>query len=331
MKSTKDALGLNSSQERWRVAVELLQMVQSDYQRARAQLEEIRSTFGERETMVGEHLRTALQDIDQPKQRLTLDKKKRLQVYCLGSFDVRLDGERIERWRSLKAKSVLKYLVSQRRQPVSKDVLMERLWPEWDPDLANNNLKAAMHALRQTLSLFSNGENDLPYILFREGNYLINPEVELWLDTEEFEQQWNAGRRLEREGRLTKAIREYELAEKLYRGDYLEDDLYEEWTLLRREALKDTYLAILGKLSDHSMAAADYESCIVYSQKILAKDSCREDAYRRLMCCYSRLGQRNRALYWFKICEKIIKAELDTSPDRETAALYHQMLKGEPI
>ena len=136
---------------------------------------------------------------------------------------------------------------------------------------------------------------------------------------------------LEKEGKLAEAIKEFELAEALYRDDYLEDEPYEEWTLLRREALKDTYVTILGKLADHSIGAADYESCIIYCQKILVKDPCREDAYRRLMRCYSRLGQRNRALRWYEICRRTIQAELDTTPDRETTTLYHRLLRGEPI
>ena len=170
-----------------------------------------------------------------------------------------------------------------------------------------------------------------PYVLFLQGSYLINPDVELWIDIEEFEHHWELGRCLEKEGKLTQAMLEYELAEVLYRGDYLEDEPYEEWTLLRREALKDAYLIILSKLADHSSAVADYESCIIYCQKILARDPCREDAYRRLMRCYYRLGQRNRAARWYEICRETIWTELDTTPDDETVTLYQQLLRGESI
>ena len=56
-----------------------------------------------------------------------------------------------------------------------------------------------------------------------------------------------------------------------------------------------------------------------------------KDAYRQLMRCYSRLGQRNRALRWYEICRRTIQAELDVTPDQETTALYHQLLRNEPI
>ncbi len=143
---------------------------------------------------------------------------------------------------------------------------------------------------------------------------------------EEFEKCRVNGRRLEKELRKAEAMREFEKAETLYRGDYLEDELYEEWTLLRRETLKDSYLIILSKLADYCLQMCDYENCIHYSQKILAKDQCREDGYRNLMRCYLKLSQRNRALRWYEICCQTIKAELDAVPEKETMELGENII-----
>jgi DNA-binding SARP family transcriptional activator len=344
----------NGSQ--WQDTIHLLRLVQSDYQGVRKQLETVSHTLAEREALVGQRLQHALLACEgfrtlcliqyaagSTGSRMgkailggatplsVLPGPLRLEVRCFGRFEVSSGWQRIERWQSAKAKSVFQYLMSRPREPVIKDVLMETLWPGCDPQAAGNNLKAAMHVLRQTIGrLFDKKENS-PYVLFVQGSYLTNPEIELWVDVDEFEQHWMLGRRLEREGRVTEAIREFELAEALYRGDYLEDEPYEEWTLLRREALKDTYVIILGKLAEYCMKTADYESRIMYCQKILAKDPCREDAYRWLMRCYSRLGQRNHALHWYEICRRTIQAELDAAPDQETTALYHALLRDEHI
>ncbi len=340
----------------WQDTIHLLRLMQSDYQGAREQLEKVSHTLAERETLVSQRLQYAFlvsggyhtlclapygtgtatsqmgnAILGEAVRPGVLPELMRLEVCCLGRFAVRSASRQVERWQSVKAKSVFQYLMARPREPVIKDVLMETLWPDCDPQAASNNLKAAMHGLRQTLSRLFNKKKSIPYILFLQGSYLMNPETELWVDVEEFEQHWVSGRRLEKEGKLSEAIREFELAEALYQGDYLEDEPYEDWTLLRREALKDTYVTVLGKLADHAMKTADYESGIIYCQKILAKDPCREDAYRRLMRCYSWLGQRNRALRWYEICRRTIQAELDATPDRETTALYHQLLRNEPI
>lgn len=347
---------VHANEGQWQDTIQLLRLVQSDFRGVRRQLEQVNDNLAERESLVRQRLQYALQvsegwqvlrlvpytagsivsrigkttlgEIARPEvpQKLT-----RLEVKCLGRFEIRSPWNRVKRWRSIKAKSVFQYLITRLRQPVVKEVLMEMLWSDCNPRAASNNLKAAVHVLRQTLGSLLEDKKDFDYVLFLQGSYLINPEIDLWLDVDEFERHWELGQRFEKDQKLSEAIKEYEMAEALYRGDYLEDEPYEEWTLLRREALKDICLLILGKLADYSMNKGDYDRCVTYSQKILAKDPCREDAYRRLMCCYNRLGQRNRALRWYEICRRIIKAELDTTPDPETSALYHRLLSNEPI
>jgi len=348
-----DFYGGNSQ---WEETIRVLRLVQDDYGAARKQLEDVSHTLGEREALISQRLqyaflvsggyhtmclvpyeagiswsqigKTILGKVTAPP---ALPKAMRLKVRCLGRFELYCDYGQVERWQSTKAKSVFQCLMTRPREPIVKDVLMETLWPDSNPQVASNNLKAAIHSLRRTLENLFGRKDKFPYILFLQGNYRLNPDIELWVDVEEFENQVIAGRHFEKEGKLAEAIREYQLAESLYRGDYLEDEPYEEWTLLRREALKDTYLIILGKLADYCIETADYDGSIIYCHKILVKDPCREDAYRRLMCCYSRLGQRNRAVHWYEMCRQTIQAEVDAPPDVQTTALYHKLLKNEYI
>jgi len=342
----------------YETAIRLLKLIQVDYGRARRQLEDVSSLFGHREAAAAEQLRSALDNVVQIGSRYDIKVSVRpsqvlkdqalsqegvvshlaahqslpsLEVCCLGKFEIRADWKKIEDWHSNKARLLLKYLIAQQGRPVSKDIVMEALWPGCEPSLASNNLKTAARALRQTLSSADDTGRRFAWVLCQDGNYRINPEVDLWVDVGQFEYHWHAGRQLERKGKLAEAVKEYEAAEVLYKGDYLEDDLYEDWTSLRREELKDTYLAVLGRLADYSIQNADYDGCIVYCQKILNKDSCREDAYRRLMCCCSRLGQRSRALGWYRVCEKTVKAQLDVYPEGQTMALYQKLLEGEYI
>ncbi|HEY93850.1 MAG TPA: hypothetical protein G4O15_02780 [Dehalococcoidia bacterium] len=336
--------------------IKLLELVEKDYQGTRKQLESLGRSLAERETLVsqriqnariasmnnsclcllsyqsktmGNQLGTAILGVF--KQDNTLPRLIRLEIRCLDGFHVSSDGIRVERWESIKAKSLFQYLMTRPRKSVSKEVLMEALWPDCDPKISSNNLKAAMHCLRQTFSNLFNMEQSFPYIVFNQGTYQINPEILLWLDVEQFELHWEKGRHFQIEEKQDEAIREFKMAEELYKSDYLADDPYEEWTLLRREALQDIYLNILGKLADYYLCSADYENCVIYCLKVLDKDPCREDAYQRIIRCYSRSGLRNRALKWYNICRKAISAELDTEPDHETTRLYQKLLNNESI
>jgi DNA-binding SARP family transcriptional activator len=153
----------------------------------------------------------------------------------------------------------------------------------------------------------------------------------MWVDFDHFIQAYQTGRSLEKRGQVIEAIREYELAEGLYQGDFLEEDPYEDWPILQRESLKDSYLIILERLSRHYFEEKQYATCIHLCQKILAKNDCREDAYRRLMRCYCRQGQPTLALRQYHRCVETLDRVLEVSPAPETVALYHQIRNREKV
>ena len=148
---------------------------------------------------------------------------------------------------------------------------------------------------------------------------------------EAFRGNWQAGLRLERSGSLAEAISFYQQAVQLYRGDFLEEDLFEEWTLALREELRDTYLTALDKLSHYWFQAGQLERAVEGWKRIIATDAWREDAYRHLMVCYSRSGQREQALYWYNQCVHVLRDQLDLPPTAETVALCECIRTGERV
>jgi LuxR family maltose regulon positive regulatory protein len=337
---------------------QLIKMIQTDYAYVRKELLNLSSSLREKEIRLSKLADASFVDLGQTSENnvSTLDRCSRpidsrtthglrsvlppiaqaayvpsLEVHCLGKFRVLVDSKEIVHWGSLKAKSLLKYLAGNREHLASRDILMETLWSECEPSTANNNLKVAVLALRKTLEFNHGGNGTSQVVLFKDGDYIINPRVALYVDAEQFEYHCHAGMRLEREEKEDEAIAEYDTAITLYGGDFLEDSMYEDWTLIKRETLKDKYLAISSKLADYLIKKADYEGAVICCQKVLSKDRCREDIYRRLMCCYSRMGQRNRAIKWYRMCEETIRRELDVSPDHELVALYQKLSKGEYI
>jgi DNA-binding SARP family transcriptional activator len=249
-----------------------------------------------------------------------------LAVYCLGPFRVYQDDELITDWPSGKGKAIFKYMTADGGRPILKDVLMSLFWPDADPEAARNNLNVAIYGLRQA---FRVGRPDFPHILFEDDCYVLNRVMAVWIDVEEFLQRYDAGRNLERQGKLVEAVSEYEAAEGLYQGDFLEEDPYEDWPIPRREGLKDSYLFILDRLSRYYLRQKAYSMCIQLCQKILAKDDCREDAHRRLMRSYYQQGQRNLALRQYHLCVEFLAQVLDVPPMPETLTLYRHIRNGE--
>jgi DNA-binding SARP family transcriptional activator len=245
-----------------------------------------------------------------------------LLVYCLGPFRVYHNNQLITDWDSLKARSILKYLVAHRGTPIGKEILMDIFWQDADPEAARRNLHQAIYSLRQALR---RGQPDFQHVQFESECYLLNPELEIWLDFGEFEEHAQAGRRLEVAGQLAKALAEYGIAEGLYQGDFLEEDLYEDWARVQREHLRNMYLDILGRLIGYYLQQGEYVAATALCQKILAHDNCHEEAHRRLMHCYLAQGQRHLAMRQYQACVESLKEELDLTPSEETAVLYQRI------
>ena len=254
-----------------------------------------------------------------------------LRIYTLGRFRVCRGGQEVDRWRSNKAKGILKLLVTHLGRPLPKDVFIEALWPDQLAQPANNSFRVALHQLRQTLRHLEDSSSPCPYLSFDGANHFLhcdNPDIPVWVDIAEFRSRWQSGRALEKAGRHLEAITEFVLAAELYRGDFLEEDIYEDWSIIRREALVDVYLSLLGKVSAFYLKSSDYESCIEFCQRILDRDCCREDAYQHMMFCYGKLGQRSRSARWFELCQEALRRELDCEVSRETVDLYQRINDG---
>lgn len=151
-----------------RAAIALLYLLNRDYGRARARLAETEDLFRQGEEEVGRHLRLVLEGWQgsqaraSPAEELTGESAPcrqgtaeghtlaetegekdttpewtTLRVFCLGKFLVYHGEKPIDLGQNSKAKTLLKYLVAHRR-PLLREVLIETLWPDSDPQLANN-------------------------------------------------------------------------------------------------------------------------------------------------------------------------------------------------
>jgi len=201
---------------------------------------------------------------------------------------------------------------------------METLWPERRLPAVSNSLRVAIHHLRASLAKVGSARSRDAFVVFEGGGYSLSPDLDMWVDVEDYEGAWRRGRSLEIAGDVRQALTPYGTAEALYRGDFLADWPYDEWTILRREALKDIQLTVLGKISAACILAGDYEGCVERCQKILALDPTREDAYQWIIRAHIALGHLGRAKSWYALCVRALR-ELDMNPSEETTALAGQI------
>lgn len=261
----------------------------------------------------------------QSPDQLTGGSPYRLEVHCFGRFRVYREGCEVENLTSNKARDILKLLVIHFGKLLPKDVIIELLWPGVSSEVANNRFHVTLSDLRRKIDGQSGAKKGPGVIVSRGSNYTLSTEFPMSIDVVDFARHWSSGRRLEAQGYQELAIGEFRVAETLYKGDFLEEDVYLDWPVMKRAELVDIYHSILGKIMQFSFRSNQFEDCIEVGRKIIAKDEVREDAYRYIIRSYLKLGQKSRAMVWYKDCVAALLRELHVQPSAETSALLKEL------
>jgi DNA-binding SARP family transcriptional activator len=240
----------------------------------------------------------------------------------LGPLDLTVAGNRVVRWNSLKARTVFQYLVVQIGRPVRREVLMELMWPDHTVGSARNNLNAALYSLRNTLD--QQGSR-VPYILYKDGCYLPNPELMWWIDRTEFLATLQHAEAARRGGRSGQAADAYLRAVRLYRGPLFEDDREGDWYLPEQRRLKELYLQAVECLAEIHLQQRDLTAAVRFGQLALTADQCCEPAHRLLMRCYALQNQQQLVSRQYRLCSDALQDELGVSPGADTVQLFRSL------
>jgi DNA-binding SARP family transcriptional activator len=216
-------------------------------------------------------------------------------IRSLGAFRLFRDGVPIPAtaWQSKKARTLLKILVARRGRATPRDLLMEALWPEQDPARLANRLSVALATVRAVLDPH---KRHPPEHFVAADKDSIRLELEhVAVDVEEFLRSANEGLTLTRQGPLDEGAAALAEAEALYVGDFLEEDLYEDWAADLREEARATYISVARTLAERSLEAGDHDAAVRYYLRILEKDSWDEQAHLRLVSALERGGRHGEA------------------------------------
>ncbi len=239
-----------------------------------------------------------------------------VRVFALGEARVFVGAEPVTHWRMPHARELLFFLLDQ-REPVRRDVVLDRLWPDKDPESSDNAFRQARFRLKHAL-----GRECLAQ---QGGRWRLT--IDCWVDVREFERLADEGERLADEGQLAAALSTLSQALTYWSGDYL-DDLYSEWAILRRDELRRRYLTCLDRVAELAWRLERFDLAAQYFHQTLEIEPHRENAHRGLMRYFLRKGEPAEAIRQFARCANVLKQEMAISPSSETIQLYRDIRAG---
>ena len=216
-------------------------------------------------------------------------------VASLGAFRVFRDGTPVPAsgWQSKKARTLLKILVARRGRATTRDFLMDTLWPDEDPKRLANRLSVALATVRSVLDPAK--RHPPGYFLAGDKDAVRLNLANLPVDVEAFMALAEQGLALDRDGQGQEALSRLREAEAAYAGDFLEEDLYEDWAAALREEARSAYVSVARALARRAAAAADHDSAARYHLRILDKDGWDEGAHLGLVEALEHAGRHGEA------------------------------------
>jgi DNA-binding SARP family transcriptional activator len=241
-----------------------------------------------------------------------------IRIQCLGPFRVFAGDEEITQadWVSTKARDLLAYFVTFRRQRLPLDRVVASIWPEGGQ--SDRAFHSALYRLRHALR----GEGDRTKFVLLKGG-------ECWLDTgrfdidvEAFEAYLNAARATTGE----KSAANYGLAISHYQGDYLDNLLYYDWAAAERRRLLDLYLGALRAAAAHQSSCGDHREALRLIDMALQEDALNEQGYRDAMRYSAFAGDKAELVRRYRQLEQALRDELNVMPSSNTQTLYGQLM-----
>lgn len=248
-----------------------------------------------------------------------------LQIFTLGGFGIVTGGcsVNIAKWKRKQAVTLLKFMITHLDRPVHRERLLDCLWPGAEQSRGLGRLKVTMYYLRHELR--GNGMSD--EVVKTVGNaYLVRRDA-VWVDVDIFERLVSEGRALQGKAQWSDALEHYSEAQRLYRGDYLEEEAFADWCAEERERLRELYLEMLARAAECHEKLGEYGEAIQMYRKALVCDPCRENVHFSLMNCLVKYGRPDLALAQYRHCQQVLDREFASEPRPETRRLYQLILE----
>lgn len=225
---------------------------------------------------------------------------------------------------------LLHYFALHRGRPLARDRILEDLWPDAEPEKAYNTFRSVYSRLRAVLEphMRPNGPNR--YFAAEGDVYRFDPAGRVTVDAEQA-QELVEGVLASAAAAAVPPLPEAFLQALSNWQPLLPELPYEEWLLMPRETLQETFVNGCVYAARAFLAHDRPAEAAGWAQQAVEAAPWLEEAYQSLMRAYARQGDRARALRVYQVACEALRRELNIAPSALTEWLAGRLQRGEPI
>jgi DNA-binding SARP family transcriptional activator/ABC-type transport system substrate-binding protein len=221
-----------------------------------------------------------------------------------------------------KTRALLAVLLLHPNRVVSRDRLIEALWPERPPGTAGHSLDVQVSRLRKAF------EPDAPLVT-RGGGYALEVGLED-VDASRFERLLEHARKANATAQPREALTALEEGLALWRGDALGDLAYEEFARTEAERLEELRLVAIEERIEAELALGQHARLVPELEALSTKHPQRERGRGQLMLALYRSGRQAEALRVYADTRTRLVAELGIEPGQALRDLEQAILRQDP-
>ncbi|KJS13866.1 MAG: hypothetical protein VR67_01995 [Peptococcaceae bacterium BRH_c8a] len=229
--------------------------------------------------------------------------QSRMQVRCFGKFKV-IAGSGEVKFRTSKAEELLAYLIDGRGAEISRDEIIDRLWPDYEGDRAVAHFNTTLYNVRKALQ--QNGIQ--ASIKHSRGCYCLEA-ASIDCDYHRFLSLTAAPTAIN-----VLTISDYEALAALYTGDYLESNQF-QWSQRSRMQLKEKYVQLVLDMAEYYKAVGEQDRAAELLKTGLKHEPLHTDLNYRLVETLMVAKKRIAAVKYYNAYRRELKNELGLEPD----------------
>ena len=218
-----------------------------------------------------------------------------LEIRLLGTFEIRLAGRTVDLSGARpRARALLRLLSLNAGTLVHHETIEAAMWPEAGPEAASRNLHVAMATLRRILE--PSAARGSFQVLRREGDaYRLALPDGAEVDLVRFDRALAAGRSAQDRADDDGALRWFQEALDLYKGDLLPEDGPAEWVADRRDTARLGAVEAAQRRSELLLRAGDPEGAARSASAGLQIDRYHDPLWRLLIRARDDAGDQGAA------------------------------------
>ena len=235
-----------------------------------------------------------------------------MKVRCFGRFKVIIGSSEVK-FRTGKAEELLACLIDSRGREVSRNEIIDRLWPDYDGDRAVAHFNTTLHYVRKAL-LRSGIKTPIEHL---RGSYRLDT-TSIDCDGHRFMSRVSASDKI---NAIT--IPEYEEIAALYTGDYLGDHEF-QWAERNRMLFREKYIQLLIKMADYYETVGNHQKLIEILKAGLTCEPLHSTLNYRLIEALLAVKDSIAAAKYCDIYRRGLKNELGLEPE----AKFRKLMPG---